>query len=198
MRNKILHMCALFVSVLTLAWAQTGGGTLTGRVTSGTGSGIPNAAITVTNVGTYASQKVLTGRNGEFTVSGLAPGTYRVDIETAGYKRTTRQNIELTAGGPATVNFTLEAGSTTESVEIKAHAPMVQSANGEVVQGTTERLLHELPVVDRNHQELIGLQPGITPPAAAIDPVRDPDRNRFFSAIGQAPEVNQYQLDNVN
>ena len=73
MRNKILHICVLFVSVLTLAWAQTGGGTLTGRVTSGTGSGIPNAAITVTNVGTYASQKVLTGRNGEFTVSGLAP-----------------------------------------------------------------------------------------------------------------------------
>src|SRR5439155_23775252 len=183
MQNKFLQLfCALLLSAFTLAWAQTGGGTLTGRVTSGTGAGIPNAAITVTNVGTYAVQKVLTGRNGEFTVAGLPPGTYRVDIETTGYKRTTRQNIELAAGGPMTVNFTLEAGTTAESVEIKGNAPMGQGTNAEVVVGLTERTLHELPVVDRNHQQLIGLDSGITPPQPALDPARDPDRNRFYSA----------------
>src|SRR5439155_11370413 len=69
--------------------------------------------------------------------------------------------------------------------------------NAEVVVGLTERTLHELPVVDRNHQQLIGLDSGITPPQPALDPGRDPDRNRFYSANGQAPGNNLYQGDDV-
>ncbi|HLK49463.1 MAG TPA: TonB-dependent receptor [Bryobacteraceae bacterium] len=168
------------------------GGTLSGRITNATGSGIPNAAVTVTNVSTNSNQRVLTAPDGTFSVVDLQPGTYRVDVETEGFKRTSQENVQLTAAGPATVNLTLEAGSLNESVEIKGTSPATQDDNAEVSVGLGMRPVQELPVIDRNHQQLSGLQTGITPPTPALSNGLDPERNRFYSTDGQAPFLNQY------
>lgn len=50
-------------------------------------------------------------------------------------------------------------------------------------------------MIDRNYQELVGLQTGITPPAPALGMVRDPAHNRLFSADGQAPDTNVWLQD---
>jgi hypothetical protein len=198
MRNRSLGLACVWVLALSaLAWAQSVSGTLSGRVASVGGAGIPNAAVTITNVGTNASQKVLTAADGTFSVVGLAPGTYRIDVENAGYKRTSQQNIELPASGPANVNIVMEAGSANESVEIRGTSPQVQGNGAEISTGIGTRMIRELPLIDRNHQELVGLQTGITPPQPAIDMVRDPARNRFYSANGQSPTVNEWQSDGV-
>ena len=55
----------------------------------------------------------------------------------------------------------------------------------------------ELPVADRNSQELVGLSSGVTPPEQALDTVRDPDRNRFYSTNGQLPGANLNMADGV-
>lgn len=198
MRKTILQsMCILLLIAATTLWGQSVSGTLSGKVLAANGTVIPNAAVTVTNVSSNTSQKVLTGPDGSFSVSGLPPGTYRVDVETAGYKRTSQQNVELTTNTPETLNITLEAGSTTETVEIKGFTPVVQNHGGEVSVALGTRTVRELPVIDRNYQQLVGLQSGITPPQPALDIARDPDRNRYFSAIGQAPSVNTPALDGV-
>src|SRR5215469_9376932 len=118
MRKTILEgMCILLLIAATTLWGQSVSGTLSGKVLTANGTAIPNAAVTVTNVSSNSSQKVLTGPDGSFSVSGLPPGTYRVDVETAGYKRTSQQNVELTTNTPESVNITLEVGSTTDTVE---------------------------------------------------------------------------------
>ena len=126
-----------------------------------------------------------------------APGTYRIDVETAGYKRTTQQDVTLTTTGPTTVDIRLEAGNVNETVEIRGHAPAIQTDGGEVSTAIYDRILHDLPVIDRNYQELVGLQSGVTPPQPALDMVRDPARNRFFSVNGQSPMVNEWLNDGV-
>src|SRR5437588_9860634 len=93
--------CILLSFVATALWAQSTGGTLSGKITSASGAAVPNAEITVTNVNANTSQKVLTGPDGSFTVSNLTPGTYRVEVVTQGFKRTSQQNIELTTTTPA-------------------------------------------------------------------------------------------------
>ncbi len=190
-------ICVLALSACAALWGQSVGGTLSGRITSADGNPVPNAAITVTNAQTSASQKALTGTDGTFSISALPPGTYKVDVESSGYKRTSQQNIELTATGPATVNITLEAGNTNEIVELKGTAPMTQTDNGEVSVAEDSRVVHEIPVIDRNHQDLVEFETGITPPVAALDFTTDPERNRFFSTNGQFPYLNQNYLDGV-
>src|SRR5574340_358632 len=187
----------LFMLLVSVMWGQAVNGTLAGRITSGSGEGVPNAAVIVTDTGTNVSQRVLTGPDGSFSIAGLAPGTYRVDVETAGFKRSSMQNIELTSTAPATVNITLEAGNMNETVEIKGFAPNVQGQNGEVHLGLADRTIRELPILDRNYQQLVQLQTGITPPIPELPFLIDPARNRFFSVNGQTPYANMWQLDGV-
>ncbi len=200
MRKILLQcLCALLAVAFSVVYAQPAGesGTLSGRITAATGAGIPNAAVTVTNINNNASQRVLTASDGTFSVTGLQPGTYRVDVETQGFKRTSQENIQLTAAAPATVNLTLEAGNVNESVEIKGTSPATQDDNAEVGVGLGTRPVQELPVIDHNFEQLTGLQSGITPPTTGLSIGIDPDRNRFYATDGQAPFLNQYYLEGL-
>jgi hypothetical protein len=195
-KSKLL-ISLLFTTVLA-CFAQSGTGTLSGRVTAASGAGVPNAAVIVTNASSNASQRTLTAPDGSFSLAGIAPGTYRVEVESAGYKRASQNSVALTAGSTAALNIALEAGSITETVEIKAVAPGVQSDSVERGMGLGTKPVRETPVVDRNHDQLNGLNPGVTPPQPALDMVRDPARSRFFSTNGQSPTANTPYMDGVS
>jgi hypothetical protein len=158
---------------------------------------VPNAAVTLTNAATNSQVKVLTGPDGGFAINGVPPGTYHMDVETQGYKHATQHNIVLPAGGTTPFHITLQAGSMNETVEIRGNAPAVQTAGGEVNLGVDTRSVHEIPIVDRNYQQLVGLSPGVTPPFILFGQAVDPERNRFFSADGQAVWNNQWMMDGV-
>jgi Carboxypeptidase regulatory-like domain len=179
MHNRFLKLFFCFLAVcVALIYAQTTGGTLSGTVTSPTGAAVANAAVTITNTSTNAAQRVLTASDGTFTVSGLTPGSYKLEVESSGFKRSSQQSIDLTAGAPGPITITLEPGSMSETVEIKAHAPMIQTDNNEMSVGLNMRTVQELPVIDRNHQELVNLQPRITPPDVRFPLTQDPARQR--------------------
>ena len=196
-KQTILLLVCFLLLPLAPIWAQATGGTFSGHVTNASGAAVPNAAVTITEINTNATQKVLTGPDGTFSIGGLPVGAYRIDVEIAGYKRTSQQNIQLMASGPVTVNVTLEAGNVNETVEVQGSAPVIQTDNAQIGVALGTRTVRELPVVDRNYQQLIELQNGITPPQPAYDLVQDPARNRYFSTNGQSPLVNMPQMDGV-
>jgi Carboxypeptidase regulatory-like domain/TonB dependent receptor len=197
MRKLILQLSCVLLLTVALVSAQTVVGTLTGKITGTDGKAIPNAAVTVTNATTNASVKVLTGPDGGYSVAGLPPGTYRVDVEAQGFTRTSRPDIKLVAGPPQSLTINLVAGNGYQSVELRGTAPAIQTDGGTVSIALSTRTVRELPVVDRNQQELVGLQTGVTPPIVLFDVVRDPQRNRYFSVNGQNPFTNEWMLDGV-
>ena len=117
-RVKLLPFLIPFVLILGLG-AQTTG-TITGTVNNEAGTPVPNATVTVTPVSGGSSQRVLAGSDGTFTISGLPPGSYRVDIEYSGYKRSSVQNIDLTAGVSANIRVELERGNARKPSKYKA------------------------------------------------------------------------------
>lgn len=184
----------LALGTFTVLLAQTNG-TLTGSVNNATGQGIPNASVTVTNSDTQASQSVLTSRDGSFTISNLPPGTYRITVEVTGFKRLSQQNVVLTAGASVPVNLTLEAGSTPETVEVKGETPAVQDQNAQISRSFETRVVQQLPVLDRNPEQLLELMPGITPPAPLLNPLQDPQANRTWQTNGIGSQANVRYLD---
>ena len=196
MRKTFLQLtCILLFAALPILLAQVSG-SFTGKVTNVQGKAVPNAAVTLTNAATNAKVKVLTGPDGSFAINGVPPGTYNLDVETQGYKHATQHGLVLPPGGQS-YKITLEAGSMNETVEIRGNAPAVQTQNGEVNLGIDTRSVREIPIIDRNYQQLTGLMTGITPPLPLLSQVIDPERNRFFSSNGQAVWNNQWMNDGV-
>ena len=127
-------MKTLFVSVaLALAIAvsgcaqTTGAATIVGTVSDITGAVVPNAKLTVVNVETNFNFEGLTNQDGYYYVPYLRPGTYRVTVEAAGFKKYVRDGIELRTNDEPRIDVKLEVGNVTESVEVQAAASLLET-----------------------------------------------------------------------
>src|SRR5262245_9341903 len=97
-------------------------GTVTGEVRDPTGATIPGVEITVRNVETNVPRTVTTNEEGVYVVPALNPGTYDVRAVKSGFKTATRNPFELQVQQTARVDFTLDIGQVSESVEVTGAA----------------------------------------------------------------------------
>jgi len=93
-----------------------------GVVTDPTGAVIPNATITLKSIETGREQQTVTNETGFYRLSGLAPGSYTISAEAAGFKRQVIERVNVGAEELRGVNFTLEPGQVTETVTVSAEA----------------------------------------------------------------------------
>ena len=107
-------------------------GTISGSVLDPSGSGIANADVTVTNEKTNLTRSVKTNGKGEYSLALLPPSVYTVDAEASGFKKLTRQHIELQVDQTLTVDANLQVGSVTETTTVSAGAPVVDTMTGTI------------------------------------------------------------------
>ncbi len=137
-------------------------GTVTGEVKDATGANVAGAAITVRNTGTNGVRTVSTNEEGVYTVPALNPGMYDVKVEKPGFKTATRAAFELQVQQTARVDFVLEVGSVSETVEVSASAQLLTTENATVGTVIEERRITDLPLNGRNFLSLVALSPNVT------------------------------------
>src|SRR4029079_19637605 len=114
------------------------------------------------------------------TIPFLPPGTYRVEAEAAGFKRVSRDNVDLRATTSTRIDLLLEPGQVSETVEVKAESPLLQTDRAEVSRSFSTKPVTELPLADRSFQSLVGLMPGVAPPSVDFTRAEDPQGTTFF------------------
>jgi outer membrane receptor protein involved in Fe transport len=191
----------LVVSVLCLCpvWAQQPRGTIFGLVTDASGAAIVGAAVTVLNVDTGATFSTTTLENGYYTAPTLAVGSYRVTVEQPGFKRAVRSGIVLEVERRVRVDFQLEIGTVTESLEVVGAAPLVDTASATVGKVVENRRLSDLPLNGRNTFALVMLTPGVKSNAGPTNS-GFADRGIELSSVsinGGPSALNSYLLDGV-
>ncbi len=138
---------------------------VTGVVQDKTGGMVADATVTLTNESTNVSFTTTTTSNGTYLFDGIQPGTYRITIEKAGFKKFMSSGNVLTIGQPMTVNAVVELGSVQETIEVQAGAELVQtSTSGNFGNLVNEITLTTLPLVGargRNPIQLVDFQPGV-------------------------------------
>jgi hypothetical protein len=124
---------ALVCLALPIA-AQVDTGTILGTVRDPTGAVVPGAKITVSNEGTAFTQVTTTSGSGTYVVTPLRIGAYTVEVEQPGFKKQRRTGQELNIQQQLVVDFSLEPGEVTTTVDVNEEAPILQTENGSVGQ----------------------------------------------------------------
>ncbi len=147
--------------------AQTTYGSIAGTVTDPSGAAITDAQVTVTNVATAEKRVEPTGVDGLYSFVNLLPGRYRIDVEKAGFKRTTRSDVIVDVGQSIRIDLTMQVGDVTQTVEVTGETPQLQSETSSLGQVVEERKANELPLNGRNVFNLISLAPSVVPQGSA-------------------------------
>src|SRR5579875_3013390 len=81
----------LFFCSLPHLAAQTSYGSVVGNVVDATGSAVPGANVTLTNISTGTERTANTGSDGTYSFAYVSPGRYRVEIEHRGFQKFIRE-----------------------------------------------------------------------------------------------------------
>jgi hypothetical protein len=184
----------LFLSVSPLR-AQIDTGAVLGTVTDASGAEIRGATVTLTNEGTNATLTSTTGTGGEYKFSPVNIGTYTVSVNFQGFTTMTQRHVVVNVDAQVVANFTLKPGAVTETIEVAATTPVLETQDASVGQVVDQRSVDNLPLNGRNFTFLAQLAAGVNTPQADT---RGNAASGAFSANGNRPAQNNYLLDGID
>src|SRR6266496_5770037 len=117
---KLLCVVSLFALFTVTLWAQGIFATLTGVVADPSESVVPNAKITLRDVGSGSIRETTSNGEGYFTFASVPVGTYSLTVESQGFKTHKEDAIRLGGGEQRNVNVTMVVGGSGETVEVTA------------------------------------------------------------------------------
>ena len=146
---------------------------LRGTVSDPKGELITTAKVTLSNAQTGFSRAVTTDARGEYQFVQVAPGTYKIVVDVAGFTTLTRTDVQLLVNTPTTLDVHMELGRTTETVNVAAEASTINTVDASVGNAFSEVQVRELPLETRNVVQLLSLQPGVTTNGEVMGARRD-------------------------
>ncbi len=157
-----LVVCPLGLLVLTAGFLspQEFRATLTGNVTDPTGAVVPGATVEAVNNDTQQKYSVKTSGKGDYFIPYMLPGVYRVTVTATGFQTKTQDNVLLDASKSLGVNFQLQVGAESQTVEVTSQVPLLENANGSGGTILSERELENVPLNGRQIYTLVGTTPG--------------------------------------
>jgi hypothetical protein len=196
MKKTALHILGVLIAAALLlsagsACAQSSvSGSISGTVTDSTGALVSGATVTITNTDRGEVMRVLkTSNAGFYTATSLPLGTYKVTIADAGFRTEAVTGVVLHANDALTVNRTLALGAASEVVSVTADQAQLdfEDATSQSLINSTQ--LNEMPLVTRNYETLMNLQPGVVYGGGTDDLTRGP------SGIGGASSVVNFSVN---
>jgi hypothetical protein len=146
--------CAIFAQVSIH-------GSLRGQITDSSGSVVPGAVLTLTNLDNNNSSSATADEAGQYLFARLVPGRYALLVEKSGFQKIVRDRIVIAVNDAAVADIVLTIGAVSETVHVSAETDIVRSQNVEVSMLVTEQRIRELPLNGKNFQRLVLLAPGV-------------------------------------
>lgn len=161
----IAVFCLLFGIGQAFAQSTVTGG-IRGKVTDPQGAIVPNATITVTNVGTNKAETGETDSDGGYRFSNLQPGTYTVTINATGFGAFTQEKVVVEVGQVTTLDVPLSVAGQSATVEVTADAPVINTNDNSNSTNINQTSINELPINGRRASNFVLLTPGVAPDGA--------------------------------
>ncbi len=173
---------------------------LQGTVVDSSGAALQGARVTARNTGTGEDRTTQTDDQGAYLLPSLPIGNYRVEVNAPGLQTTSASGLVLEVGRTVRQDFTMKVASATETVEIQATAPLVESTSVSVGAVVNQKTVQEIPLNGRHFVDLGLLIPGsVTPPQNGFltAPLRGQGSFAFNTAGNREDTVN-YMINGIN
>jgi hypothetical protein len=176
--------------------AQAVYGSISGTVTDAQGAVVPDATVTVTSIERNTSDTATTNDSGLYVKDRLLPGTYKVTIEKAGYKKGEIASVVVNVDTQAKTDVVLETGQVTETVTISAtEGQLLKTDRADVATTFEQKQITDLPILDRNFTKFILLTPGTQQNGWQHAASENPQGSTQITVNGQHFSGTGYQLD---
>ena len=190
-RLSVVSMGILFV-LASAAFAQTETATVSGRVTDQNSHVVPDVQIQLVNTETNVVATVRTNAEGLYVIPDLHPGVYLLRVTKDGFKEVVKEGLVLHVQDSAKEDFSLQVGSVSESVTVKADQLNINTTDASVSTVVDRQLAENLPLNGRSFQSLIQLTPGVV-----LTANNGVDQGQF-SVNGQRADANYWTIDGVS
>jgi outer membrane receptor protein involved in Fe transport len=181
--------------------AQVSTADIVGTVTDPAGAVIANGNVTAENVDTHDIHTTTTSGAGEFVFNLLQPGHYTVKVQSPGFKLSST-NVTLVAGDRARADAQLQVGEASQTVEVQATTPALQTDSAALRTVVSEQSVQDLPLNGRNYVTLVQSTVGVAAgPSNSILSGTRPDERRQTSNItanGQNEVFNNQMIDGMD
>jgi hypothetical protein len=158
--RRLFFVQAVWIFSTALLLGQGNSGSVLGTITDASGGVIPAAKVSITNTRTGVNVESVSDAVGNYLFNFLAPGAYRVETEAPGFKKFSRE-ITLETGRQLRVDVSLETGAVTETVNVEASTPLLETETGTLGATIENRQVVSLPTLGRNPQDFRLLVPGV-------------------------------------
>jgi hypothetical protein len=156
----LLTSWVVYALVPSSSFAQSSAAQIAGVATDESGAAVPGLAVQVVELATGVVSKARTNEAGVFRFLSLAPGTYRLEAEGAGFRKFIQEPIALQVADRVAIDIKMSLGQVSESVTVSAGARLIETETGELNQVVNERTIRELPLGKREAIEFVLLAPG--------------------------------------
>ncbi len=197
-------VCAIVLSLSSSPAYGQGAATfssLTGDVSDQNGGALTGATVTVTNNGTGISQSAQTDSSGHFSFLRLPPGSYKVAVEAASFKKWEAKELTLAAGREESIKIAMSVGDVKQVVEVKGEELQISTTEAVVGDSISPLQVSDLPLNQRSFTALVSQQPGlvvITNTAGATVLGASTNSGSYISGNGLMGTSVGYLVDGIN
>jgi hypothetical protein len=197
---SVVVVVAIAITLLaTPLHAQLYSGSLTGHVVDPSGAMVPNAKVTLTDVGKQYQYKATADGLGLYLLRPLPPSTYRLAVEAKGFTPYTQDGVVLDVNQNATIDVTLRVGAINEKVIVTGEAPQLAAQDATTGQEVNQVFVNNLPLINREIMDLTFLAPGVNPaPGASFGSIAGEWTGNNFTSNGSRNAQSDVLVDGVS
>jgi hypothetical protein len=186
-----------FVAVLLIcfasgAFAQSTNASVAGRITDPSNAVIVDATVAGINAETNVRHETATNSSGDYRLTNLPPGTYRIEVDKPGFKKVIKPEVILHVQDALGLDFAMMLGAVSETTTVEGGAPLVNTQSATVSTVIDRQFVDTLPLNGRSFQALIMLTPGVV-----VTPTSFNNQGQF-SVNGQRSDANYFTVDGVS
>ncbi len=153
-------MFALVLGVAMSAFGQVETGRFVGRIADEQGAVVPQATVKATNVGTNFVQTAVTNSTGDYVITPVAAGVYKLSVTAPGFQTAATSEVQVQIGQIVREDLSLKVGASTTTIEVTTTAPLMNTESATIGTVVSNQQLTDLPLNGRGYFQLAELTPG--------------------------------------